>query len=185
MGASSTQASRLAGPVVVLVGHGAAARDCPRELVSRLKSLEGARRAIGGPATAEERELDARVRGWPRSPETDPYGAGLEALRGALEARLSGIRVVVAFNELAAPSVEDAIRGLLAGGVRDVYVVTSMPTPGGVHAEIEIPETLSALRAEHPDARVTYAWPFDAGDVAALFAAQLARAGLTIPGNLE
>jgi sirohydrochlorin cobaltochelatase len=171
--------SPVARPVVVLVGHGAAAKDCPRELVSRLKALEGARRARREPPSDEERALDARVRGWPRTEETDPYGAGLDVLRAALAARLPGVRVLVAFNELAAPSLEEAIRGVLSEGVRDVYVVTSMPTPGGVHAEVEIPEALDALRAEHPDARITYAWPFDARAVAELFAAALERAGLT------
>ncbi len=93
-------------PFVILVGHGAAARDCPRELVSRLKALEGARRARGAPSPSdEERELDRRVRAWPRTPENDPYGAGLERLRAALAARLPAARVVSAFNELGTGAV--------------------------------------------------------------------------------
>lgn len=165
-------------PVVILVGHGAAARDCPRDLVSRLKQLEGARRARGAPASDEERELDRRVRGWPRTPETDPYGAGLERLRAALAARVPDARVVAAFNELASPSLEDAARAAIGEGARAIFVVSSMPTPGGIHAEEEIPETLAALRREYPEVDIRYAWPFEPAAVAELFAAALARAGL-------
>src|SRR5438445_531828 len=47
---------------VVLVGHGAAASDTPRALVSRLKQLEGERRARGAPMSEEESSLDRQVR---------------------------------------------------------------------------------------------------------------------------
>lgn len=164
---------------MILVGHGAAARDCPRELVSRLKALEGARRARGAPSPSdEERELDRRVRAWPRTPENDPYGAGLERLRAALAARLPAARVVSAFNELASPSLDDAARAAIADGARAIFVVSSMPTPGGIHAEEEIPETLAALREEYPEVDIRYAWPFEPGAVAELFASALAASGL-------
>jgi sirohydrochlorin cobaltochelatase len=44
-----------------------------------------------------------------------------------------------------------------------------------VHAEVEIPEALARLRAEHPSVTLRYAWPFDLAAVARLLAAQLAR----------
>jgi sirohydrochlorin cobaltochelatase len=43
-----------------------------------------------------------------------------------------------------------------------------MFTKGGVHSEVEIPETLEALRASHPEVELRYAWPFDTGAVARL-----------------
>ena len=65
---------------VVLVGHGGIPKDYPRELVTKLRALEAKRRATGGPPTPEEIELDTKIRRWPRTPKTDPYQAGLEAL---------------------------------------------------------------------------------------------------------
>ncbi len=167
----------MSDAAVILVGHGAVPRDCPRELVTRLKSLEGRRRAIGEPPGAEERELDARIRAWPRTSATDPYRAGLEALADALRPRLGGTALAVAYNEFCAPTLEDAAEALIGAGVRRIVVVPSMLTPGGVHSEIEIPEAIAALRGWHPGVDVRYAWPFDLAAVAGLLAAQVARAG--------
>ena len=58
---------------VILVGHGGIPKGCPQELITKLKRLEGQRRAAGTPMSAEERELDTQIRRWPRTPETDPY----------------------------------------------------------------------------------------------------------------
>lgn len=160
---------------VVLVGHGAVAADCPRDLVTRLKALEGRRRATGGPMTAEEAELDARIRGWPRDAASDPYGAGLEAVATRLRPLLDGARLVVAYNEFAAPTLEQAVAGLAADGARTIAVVPSMLTPGGVHSEVEIPETIARLRAAYPALTLRYVWPFDLDDVASLLAGHVRR----------
>ena len=58
---------------VILVGHGGIPKGCPQELIVKLKRLEGQRRAADTTMSAEERELDTRIRQWPRTPETDPY----------------------------------------------------------------------------------------------------------------
>lgn len=158
---------------VVLVGHGVPASDCPRELVLRFKALEGRRRAAGEDPTEEERALDRRLREWPRTDRTDPYRAGMERLAAALVPRLHGRRLVVAYNEFCAPSLEQAVRALAAAGVRVIRVVPSMITPGGVHSEVEIPETLAALSAALPGVSLRYAWPFDLDEVAGLLARQL------------
>lgn len=165
---------------VILVGHGAAAKDCPRELVSRLKALEGRRMATGGPMapmSAEERELDDKVRGWPRTPENDPYRAGLEAMASALRPLLGDARLHLAYNEFCAPTLDEAVAEAIAGGVGDITVIPSMMTPGGVHSEVEIPEILARLRGEHPAVTLRYVWPFDLTEVARLLAAHVARAG--------
>lgn len=156
------------GMAVVLVGHGAAASDAPRPLLQRLKALEGARRAHAGTMTEEERDLDQILRHWPRTPATDPYQAGMGAIAERLRALVG--RVVVAYNEFCAPSLEEALEALAAEGIREITVVTTMMTPGGVHAEIEIPEALRAFSRQHPDVQVHYAWPFDLDGVAALLA---------------
>src|SRR5688572_25237583 len=91
---------------VVLVGHGGLPQDCPRDLVMRLKALEAQRRTAGGAPTVQELELDARIRQWPRTPDTDPYQAGLEALAGHLRPHLNGALLVVAYNEFCRPTLE-------------------------------------------------------------------------------
>lgn len=170
--------------VVVLVGHGAPPTDFPRDELARLKALEGRRRATGAPMTDEERALDARVRAWPRTDATDPYRAGFSLLHAALTRALEPVPVRVAYNEFCGPSLEDAVREAVAQGARRVDVVPSMVTPGGVHSEVEIPETLAALRRELPAVDLRYAWPFDLDDVAALFARHVAsRCGADTAGG--
>jgi sirohydrochlorin cobaltochelatase len=160
---------------VILVGHGGLPKDCPPDLVMRLKALEGQRRTTGGAPTVQELELDARIRQWPRTPETDPYQAGLEALAGYLRPHLNGATLVVAYNEFCSPTLEEAVADVIAVGATSIAVVPSMLTPGGVHAEVEIPETLQRLRACYPQADFRYVWPVDLALVAGMLAEQLRR----------
>ena len=146
---------------VVLVGHGGIAKDCPAELVSKLKRLEAQRRAARIPPSAEERELDATIRRWPRTDATDPYRAGLEAVGAALQPLLNGALFALAYNEFCAPTVEESIEDLISRSATEIVVATTMLTPGGAHSEIEIPEILDGMRAKHPKVAIQYAWPFD------------------------
>jgi len=157
---------------VVLVGHGGVPRDYPRERLVRLKALESSRRAQGKEPSAEESALAAEIRGWPRTPETDPYQAGLEQLATHLGPLVAPARLVLAYNEFCGPSLDEAVAGALVDGLGRVVVIPSMLTPGGVHSEIEIPEMIGALRRRFPNASIDYAWPFDTRAVATLLAAQ-------------
>ena len=152
---------------IVLVGHGGIAKGIPPELVGELKRLE-AERQRGGEAHMSEREaeLDRQVRNWPRTPESDPYKFGLEALANRLAPRLGGRRLMVAYNEFCAPSVDDAIDTLVAEGWNRLTLVTTMFTRGGSHAEFEIPALVAAARQRHPRIRIDYAWPFDLEQIA-------------------
>jgi sirohydrochlorin cobaltochelatase len=160
---------------VILVGHGGVPSDYPRELLARQKALEGKRRAQRGDPTDEEVELDRRIRGWPRTPETDPYQAGLESLAAHFQRLLDVDLFKVAYNEFCAPTLQEAVAALVAQGASEVRVVPSMLTPGGSHSEYEIPETLTELRAKYPGVKLRYAWPFDLEQVAAMLAAQISR----------
>ena len=160
---------------VVLVGHGGIARDCPAELVSRLKRLEAQRRANGTSITSEEQELDKVIRRWPRTAATDPYQAGLQAVGAALRSLLDGALFALAYNEFCDPSVEESIEHLIEQGATEITVVTTMFTPGGAHSEIEIPETLHRMRAKYPHVAIHYAWPFDASLVAQTLNEQVRR----------
>jgi sirohydrochlorin cobaltochelatase len=162
---------------VVLIGHGGSPSDIPRGVVAELKKLEGERQARKLAAMSpREAELDKQVREWPRTPETDPYKFGVEAIAEKLAPKLGGRRLVTAYNEFCAPSVEDAIERLVAEGFERIVLVSTMFTRGGIHAECEIPGIVLETRKKHPRVEVEYAWPFDADFIAAFLAEQLARA---------
>ncbi len=158
---------------VILVGHGGLPKDCPREIIQQFKQLERERKTSGQPATPQERDLDKRIREWPRTPETDPYQAGLESLARKLEPLLEGTSLALAYNEFCAPALEDAVAELAAGNVTHILVVPTMLTPGGSHSEIEIPEILADLRIRHPDLDIRYAWPTDLDLMARMLADHL------------
>ncbi len=151
---------------VILVGHGGIPKDYPSDLVSKLKRLEAQRRAAGQPMSQEEFELDTKIRKWPRTPETDPYQAGLEALATQMKPMLNGAQFSVAYNEFCGPTLSEAVEDLIARGAKQITVVSTMFTPGGSHSEFEIPEEMEELRAKHPDVTLSYAWPFNLNQVA-------------------
>lgn len=160
---------------VVLIGHGAPAIDCPRQLVGELMSLEWRQRNVDDGARFESRiaELDATIRNWPRRADNDPYKAGLEQVAEALRPMLPAARLSVAYNEFCRPSIAEAIADVVRWGATRVFLIPSMLTPGGLHAERDIPEALEAARRAHPDVAIRYLWPFDTTQVAALLAAHL------------
>lgn len=158
---------------VVLVGHGGVPKDCPHDLVRKLKQLEAQRRAAGRPMSKEERDLDQQIRRWPRTPKNDPYKVGLESLADQLRPLLKRSKLVIAYNEFCAPTLEEAVQDLIKEGLWDITVISSMFTAGGSHAEIEIPETVTHLKQAHPNATIRYAWPFDQKLVATMMATHL------------
>ena len=115
---------------VILVGHGGIPRGCPQDMVTKLKRLEAQRRAAKQPASAEEMELDAKIRQWPRNAETDPYQAGLEAVAAQLRAKLGDVLFAVAYNEFCAPTLEESVDQLAKQGATHITVATTMFTPG-------------------------------------------------------
>ncbi|GJL77872.1 MAG: hypothetical protein NPINA01_08610 [Nitrospinaceae bacterium] len=151
---------------VVLVGHGGLPSDCPDDLVARLKRLENQRRKQNLPPTEEELEIDHKIRQWPRTPESDPYKNGLEAIALQLSARLGPVKLVTAYNEFCAPTLEEAVDGLVQAGKDHISLVSTMFTPGGSHSEIEIPEEVRDLQLKYPEVEIVYAWPFDLRKVA-------------------
>ena len=160
---------------VVLVGHGGIPKDCPQDLVTKLKRLEGQRRAAKLPPSPEEIELDTKIRRWPRTPETDPYQSGLEAVAAQLKSHLDEALFAVAYNEFCAPTLEESVEDLIKQGATHITVTTTMVTPGGSHSEVEIPEILKHLKQQYPGVVLHYAWPFDLQQVARVLADQIFR----------
>jgi sirohydrochlorin cobaltochelatase len=160
---------------VILVGHGGIPKDCPQELVTKLKRLEAQRRATNVPPTQEEIDLDAKIRRWPRTAATEPYQPGLEAVATQLRGRLDGVLFAVAYNEFCAPTLEESVEELIKKGATEITVTTTMFTPGGSHSEVEIPESLDQLRNQHPGIALRYAWPFDLDLVATMLSEHLNR----------
>lgn len=162
---------------VVLIGHGGTASDTPKAMVGELKRLEGERQARREPVmSAREAELDKIVREWPRTPATDAYKYGVEDIARELAPRLGGRKLVTAYNEFCAPSVEHAIDLLVRDGFTRISLISTMFTRGGIHAEWEIPGIVIEATKKHPGVVVEYAWPFDAKFIAGFLAEQLERA---------
>jgi sirohydrochlorin cobaltochelatase len=167
----------MAKEAVVLIGHGAAATDTPRALVAELKRLEGERQAKRVvEMSPREAELDKQVRGWPRTPDNDAYKVGVDLIAAALAPKLGGRKLVVAYNEFCAPSVEDAIESLVKQGYDRIRLISTMFTRGGIHAECEIPGLVASESKKHPGVVIDYAWPYDSDFIADFLSAQLTRA---------
>ncbi len=164
--------------VVVLAMHGAPANDFPRQELAEWFALHGQIEHANGPQRDElERcqvRLDARMRAWPRTRENDPFHASSLALASDLSEAL-GLPVEVGFNEFCAPSLHDALGRVIADGAEQVIVVTPMLTRGGEHAERDIPAAIQAVREQHPDVPIRYAWPFASKDVAGFLASRVVQ----------
>jgi sirohydrochlorin cobaltochelatase len=48
-----------------------------------------------------------------------------------------------------------------------------MLTPGGIHAEIQIPALVREAQDRHPGVSIRYAWPFDLSEVAQFLAKRI------------
>ena len=160
---------------IILVGHGGIPKDYPGDLVTKLKRFEAQRRAAGQPMSAEELELDTKIRTWPRTPETDPYQAGLEALASNMRPLLHGALFAVAYNEFCGPTLQEAVEDLIKQGAKSITVVSTMFTPGGSHSEYEIPEVMKELRHKHPGITLHYAWPYDLSQVSKMLVEHIAK----------
>ena len=160
---------------IILVGHGGIPKDYPGDLVTKLKRLEAQRRGAGQPMSAEELELDTKIRTWPRTPETDPYQAGLEALASQMKLLLNGALFAVAYNEFCGPTLQEAVEDLIKQGAQSITVVSTMFTPGGSHSEYEIPEEMEELRQKHSNVTLKYAWPYNLHHVSKMLMEHIAQ----------
>jgi sirohydrochlorin cobaltochelatase len=162
---------------IVLAMHGAPPNDFPGQELAEYFGLHARIERTGGKERAalasRHDELEARMRGWPRTAANDPFHEGSLAIAQAL-ANVSGLAVILGFNEFCAPSLEESL-GQAALEYRRVIVVTPMLTAGGEHAGADIPAAIERARIRHPRIDFRYAWPFDTAEVAAFLAAQVKK----------
>ena len=173
--APPTSAGTAGKVVVVLAMHGAPPNDLPKDEFARFFALHARLHyAEGGDEDLHHRyaALDAKIRGWPRTAENDPFYAASQQMAEQLR-ETTGLEVVVGFNEFCGPTVEQAIEKAVARKAETIIVVTPMMTPGGIHAEIQIPATVRQAQERHPGVSIRYAWPFDLSEVAQFLAKRI------------
>jgi sirohydrochlorin cobaltochelatase len=162
--------------VVVLAMHGSPPRDFPKAQVALVVGLHmWLERASGLVRAMIERyhtRLDARIRTWPRTEGNDPFHAASQKLAARLSQE-TGCEVIVGYNEFCAPSLDEALDQAVAQGAERVIIVTPMMTPGGEHAEEDIPAAIKRAEERHPAIVFAYAWPFKVDNVAEFLATQL------------
>lgn len=82
------------------------------------------------------------------------WAAPFERLRDQTQARLPDVRVTLAFLELMAPRLPEAVAALVAQGVEEVTVVPVFLGQGG-HLLRDLPQLLDQLRIAHPQLRLS------------------------------
>ncbi len=157
---------------ILFIGHGGIPKDYDYAKVKRLKELERTRSRLRSPMSEEEKQIDAEIRHWPRTAENDPFKAGFEDIVRALQSKRNEA-IFTAYNEFCTPSIEEAIEKLAQDGIKEIVLLTSMFTRGGIHSDGEIPEIVEKLRPKFPHLRLNYAWPFDSDLVAQFLSKQI------------
>ena len=162
--------------VIVLAMHGEPPNDFPRDEFASFFALH-ARLHYAGAKIDEDLHhryaaLDAKMRAWPRTAENDPFHAA--SLQMAKQLReTTGLEVVVGFNEFCGPTLQQAIEEAVTRKATNIVVTTPMLTPGGIHAQFQIPEIVKEAQQEHPGVSIRYAWPFDLSEVAQFLAKRI------------
>lgn len=166
--------------IIVLAMHGAPPNDFPEGKLGEFLSLHmqlhhsRAEDATASQLHARYAALEETILAWPRTPHNDPFYAASQRLAQAV-GRISGYDVIVGFNEFCSPNLEEALDLAASRGPERVIVVTPMMTPGGEHAEVDIPAAVDAARGRHRRIDFHYAWPFETQDVARFLASHALR----------
>jgi sirohydrochlorin cobaltochelatase len=74
--------------------------------------------------------------------------------------------VLVGFNEFCGPDLAETMNEAASQKPETVVVITPMMTPGGIHSEVDIPNTIRAAKAKHPGITFEYVWPYNMANVA-------------------
>jgi sirohydrochlorin cobaltochelatase len=162
--------------VIVLAMHGEPPNDFPRDEFASFFALH-ARLHYAGAEIDEDLHhryaaLDAKMRAWPRTAGNDPFYDASQKMAKQLR-ETTGLEVVVGFNEFCAPTLQQAIEEAVVRKATNIVVTTPMLTPGGIHAQFQIPAIVKEAQQEHPELSIRYAWPFDLSEVAQFLAKRI------------
>lgn len=162
--------------VIVLAMHGEPPNDFPKDEFARFFALH-ARLHYAGAEIDEDLHhqyaaLDAKMREWPRTAENDPFYDASQQMAKQLR-ETTGLEVVVGFNEFCGPTLPQAIDEAVARKGTNIVVTTPMLTPGGIHAQFQIPAIVEEAQQKHPEVSIRYAWPFDLSEVARFLARRI------------
>jgi sirohydrochlorin cobaltochelatase len=164
--------------VIVLAVHGVPPNDFPRQEMREFFELHGrvemSPGALGPALESRYKELEDKVKRWPRTPRNDPYHAASHDLARALQTEI-GLEVAVGFNEFCSPDVDETLARAVADGAGRIIVLTTMMTRGGEHAEREIAQAVERARAKYPGVGLIYAWPFETPAIARFLADHIRR----------
>lgn len=164
--------------VIVLAMHGVPPNDFPRQEMKEFFELHGrvemSSASLDSVLKSRYKELESKVKAWPRTPQNDPYHAASHELARALQGEI-GLAVTVGFNEFCSPDVDEALALAVGDGGGRIVVLTTMMTRGGEHAEREIAQAVSRARTKHPGVEMIYAWPFETQGIARFLAEHVQR----------
>jgi sirohydrochlorin cobaltochelatase len=110
---------------------------------------------------------------WPRNENNDAYWAGFMKVVKEVEKTNKYSSVHPAFNEMCAPTVDEALNEALKTNPDEILITSIMVTPGGGHSEHDIPKTIEAFKKKNPSIKVVYAWPYDPADISNMLIGQL------------
>lgn len=164
--------------ILILAMHGSPPNDFPKHELGEFFALharfETAPTSMDEASRSRYTRLDQKMRRWPRTGENDPFHAASLSLARQIGVE-SGLETRVCFNEFCAPTLEEGVAQAVNDGFERVIVVTPMMTPGGEHAEVEIPTRIKQLQSEYPELYLIYAWPFEEMEIARFLSAQVRR----------
>lgn len=164
--------------VILLAMHGSPPLDFPAGEMAEFMALHSQLGHAPGPMASAHKlrydQLEAKMRGWPRTGQNDPFYAGSQELARHLRQE-SGLEVIIGFNEFCAPTLDEAFERTAAREAEKIVVVTPMMTRGGEHSAVDIPEAIRRAQQKFPAPKIVYAWPFASEDIARFLSSQVTR----------
>ena len=154
---------------IVLAMHGSPPIDFPGEEMAFFYGIhlkvEHAPDSVDVETKKLAEAIEEKMKCWPRTEENDPYyTSGMKI--GENIQKVTGIETFVGFNEFCNPSIQDALLEALERNPNEIYITTTMVTPGGEHQEVEIPEAINEIAVKYPDVKFVYVWPYNLLSVA-------------------
>jgi sirohydrochlorin cobaltochelatase len=164
--------------IIVLAMHGVPPRDFPEKELAEFFRLHSQRAASTNNNQENPQDrysfLNNKIRNWTRNEQNDPFHIASQELAKQLT-EISGIEVIVGYNEFCAPSLEEALQSAVNKNADKIIIATPMMTRGGEHTEKEIPAKIKEFSKRCPKVEIKYAWPFDTLQVARFLSEHISR----------